>query len=203
MLIAAVRRVVGLCSHYPWPVVALAAIIAIGSAVYSTTHFAITTDVNKLISPDLEWRKRELAYEAAFPGPFSSILVVVDARTPELAAEATKSLAQRLSQQRKLFHSVRQLDGGPFFARNGLLFQSESELAQTTQGLASAGPDYRHARQRSDAARTYARALVRSAGRTIRRCKAQRSRSPADVVCRHAGSGACRTTGQHSHGKSC
>jgi hopanoid biosynthesis associated RND transporter like protein HpnN len=140
MLIAAVRRVVGVCSHYPWPVVALAGIIAIGSAVYSTTHFAITTDVNKLISPDLEWRKRELAYEAAFPGPFNSILVVVDARTPELASVATKSLAQRLSQQRKLFHSVRQLDGGPFFARNGLLFQSESELAQTTQGLTSAGP---------------------------------------------------------------
>src|SRR4030065_2329136 len=99
MLSAAVRRVVGVCSHYPWPVVTLAVIIAIGSAAYSTTHFAITTDVNKLISPDLEWRKRDLAYEAGCPGPFNSILVVVDARPPELAAVATKSLAERLSPQ--------------------------------------------------------------------------------------------------------
>jgi hopanoid biosynthesis associated RND transporter like protein HpnN len=140
MLVTAVRRVVGFCGRYPWPVVALAVIIAIGSGAYSATHFAITTDVNKLISPDLDWRKRELVYEEAFPGPFSSILVVVDAQTPELAVAATKLLAKRLSKQPKFIHSVRQLDGGPFFERNGLLFQSESDLARTTQGLASAGP---------------------------------------------------------------
>lgn len=140
MLIAAVRRVVGFCSTYPWPVVGLAVVIAILAGVYATTHFAITTDVNKLISTDLDWRKRELAYEKAFPGPFDSILVVVEAQTPELATVATKSLAERLSQQPKLFHLVEQLDGGPFFARNGLLFQPEKELASATQGLASAGP---------------------------------------------------------------
>ena len=60
------------------------------------SHFAITTDINKLISPDLGWRQRELAYEKAFPGSFGSILVVVDAPTPELATEASAELAQRL-----------------------------------------------------------------------------------------------------------
>jgi len=139
MLISAVRRIVGLCSRYPWPVVVLALLVAIGSSVYAATHFAITTDVNKLISADLEWRKRELAYEAAFPGPFTSILVVVDAPTPELATEAATTLTQRLSQHPNFTHSVRQLDGGPFLAKNGLLFQSESDLARTTEGLTSAG----------------------------------------------------------------
>src|SRR3972149_4145639 len=140
MLVSAVSQVVGLCSRYPWPVVISAMIIAVGASIYAATNFAITTDINKLISPDLDWRKRELANEAAFPGPFSSILVVVDAPTHELVAEATTALAERLAPQPKLFHEVGQLDGDPFFAKNGLLFQSESDLAETTKGLASAGP---------------------------------------------------------------
>ncbi len=36
--------------------------------------------------------------------------------------------------------SVRQLDGDPFFAKNGLLFQPEDDLARMTQGLGRAGP---------------------------------------------------------------
>jgi hypothetical protein len=140
MLVSAVTRIVGLCSRYAWAVVAGAAVIAVGCAVFSATHFAITTDVNKLISPDLGWRQRELAHERTFPGAFRSIMVVVDAPTPELATAATSLLSQRLSEQPKLFLSVHLLDGDPFFAKNGLLFQSENDLARTTQGLGRAGP---------------------------------------------------------------
>ncbi len=39
-----------------------------------------------------------------------------------------------------LFHVVRQLDGDPFFAKNGLLFQPESDLARMTQGLGRGAP---------------------------------------------------------------
>jgi hopanoid biosynthesis associated RND transporter like protein HpnN len=139
MLISAVRRVVALCNRHPWPVVLLAAGIAAVSAYYAVTHFAISTDISQLISRDLDWRKRELAFEKTFPGPFGTILAVVEAPTPEAATQATNELIERLARQPELFHSVRQLDGGPFFAKNGLLFQPENELTQTTQGLASAG----------------------------------------------------------------
>ena len=140
MLVSAVRKLVGFCSRYPWPVTVSAMLLAIASSFYAATHFAITTDINKLISPDLGWRQRELAYEATFRGAFSSILVVVDAPTPELVAEATSTLAERLSKQPKHFESVRQPDGDPFIAKNALLFQSEADLAKTTKGLAGAGP---------------------------------------------------------------
>jgi uncharacterized protein len=140
MLISIVRRVVEFCSRHPWPVVAFALLLSVASAIHAATHFAITTDVNKLISPDLDWRKRELALEAAFPGPFTSILIVVDAPTPELATHATSILAERLEQQTQFFHAVHQLDGGTFFAKNGLLFQSEAELTTMTKGLGQASP---------------------------------------------------------------
>ena len=140
MLISIVKQIVGLCSRFSWVVSPLAAIITAVSGVYATTHFAITTDINKLISPDLGWRQRELAYEKYFPGSFGSILVVVDAPTPELATEASAKLAQQLAERPDLFHVVRPLDGDPFFAKNGLLFQPEADLARDDAGLGRAGP---------------------------------------------------------------
>jgi uncharacterized protein len=140
MLVSIVRQIVGLCSRHAWAVVALATVITAGSGFYAVKHFAITTDINKLISPDLNWRQRELTYEKSFPGLFGSILVVVDAPTPELASEASASLAKKLSERPDLFHTVRQLDGDAFFARNGLLFQPEDDLARMSQGLARGAP---------------------------------------------------------------
>ena len=49
-------------------------------------------------------------------------------------------LAQRLKSGPSCFMSVRPLDGDPFFAKNGLLFQSEADLARMTHGLGRAGP---------------------------------------------------------------
>ena len=140
MLVSIVKQIVGLCSRHAWAVVATAVIISAGSGYYAATHFAITTDINKLISPNLDWRQRELAYEKEFPGSFGTILVVVDAPSPELATEASAKLAQKLNERPDLFHVVRQLDGDPFFAKNGLLFQPENDLARMAQGLGRAGP---------------------------------------------------------------
>jgi uncharacterized protein len=140
MLVIVVRRLVELCSRHAWAVVVAAVVITGGSGVYAAKRFAITTDINNLLSANLEWRKRERAFETAYPGPVSSILVVVDAPTPELVAEASSSLAKKLEQQTLLFKSVKSLDGDPFFAKNGLLFQSEAELQNITRGLGQAGP---------------------------------------------------------------
>src|SRR5262245_50137964 len=124
MLISAVARIVGFCTRQPWLVIVLSLLAAIASVAYAATHFQITTDINQLISPDLDWRKREAAYEKAFPGPFGTTLAVVEAPTSELASQATAELVDRLAKQDKLFHSVRDLGGGAFFARYALLFQS-------------------------------------------------------------------------------
>jgi hypothetical protein len=135
-----VRHVVEFCSRHAWSVVVTALLFTLASTVYATTHFAITTDVNKLISPDIGWRQREIGYEQAFPGPFTSILVVVDAPTAELGKAAAAALAKRLSEEPKLFHGVRQYDGDPFFAKNALLFQPADDLEKMTMGLSRAGP---------------------------------------------------------------
>ena len=96
-------------------------------------------DINALLSPNLEWRKRELALEKAF-SRFEQIVVVVRAPTPELVGQATAALAERLAQQKDRFRSVTQPGGGEFFARNGLLFQTPEALQRTLMPLVQAEP---------------------------------------------------------------
>ena len=115
-------------------------IAAAGSVVYSTRHFAITTDINKLISSDLDWRQREAEFEKAFPGHFGSTLVVVDAPIAEYASAAGAELAERLRGQPQLFRSVEDIGGTAFFARNGLLFQPLETVERSTKGLGQAAP---------------------------------------------------------------
>ena len=62
MLISAIARIVRISTNRPWAVVALAALALVASVVYAATHFAINTDINKLISPGLDWRQRELEF---------------------------------------------------------------------------------------------------------------------------------------------
>jgi uncharacterized protein len=127
IITAFVVRAVGFCAQYAWPVIAVSLLLAVLSGWYAATHFAMTTDVNQLISSHIDWRQREAALEKAFP-QFELIVAVIDAPTPELVDEATTALAQRLSQQKDLIYAVEQPKGGSFFAQNGLLFEPVDTL---------------------------------------------------------------------------
>ena len=140
MLEATITAIVRVCTRFPWPIIALALLAGLASGIYSTRHFAISTDINKLISPDLDWRQREAAIDKAFPGHFESTLVVVDAPTAELASIASAELVQRLAQHRYLFRSIEDMGGSDFFLRNGLLFQPADRVASLTEGLTQAAP---------------------------------------------------------------
>ena len=75
-----VRRLVGWTSPHPLKIIIAFVILTAISGGYVARNFSINTDVNALISADLPWRQRELAYEAAFPQSTQGILAVVDAR---------------------------------------------------------------------------------------------------------------------------
>ncbi len=134
---AFVVRAIGFCTQYAWPVIAASLLLAVLSSWYAATHFAMTTDVNQLISPNIPWRQREAAFEKAFP-QFELIVAVIDAPTPELVDEATNALVERLSQHKDIFHSIEQPKGGDFFAQNGLLFESVQDLAPQMKMLTQA-----------------------------------------------------------------
>ena len=127
-------------SQHPLKVIVAFVILTALSGLYVVRHFSINTDVNALISADLPWRQRELAYESAFPQSTQGILAVVDAPTPELAGAAATALAEQLSKSDGLFRSVEELGGGRFFGSNGLLFLDMRELTGILTQLEGASP---------------------------------------------------------------
>ena len=141
MLKAAIVSTVDFCTRFAYGTIVLGLIIS-GLAVYYTgEHFAINTDITKLIAKDIPWRQREIDFDKLFPNRNGGyILAVVDAPTPELASLARTTLADKLSADKDLFKSVSQLGGSPFFAQNGLLFLPTEELTDITKPLIRAAP---------------------------------------------------------------
>ena len=75
---AFVVHAIAFCRRYAWSVIAAALLLAIVSSWYAATHFAMTTDLNKLISAHIPWREREAAIENAFP-QYELTVAVIDA----------------------------------------------------------------------------------------------------------------------------
>src|SRR5438552_3262452 len=66
MLTSLIVRVIAFCTRHAWQTVAIGVLLAVASGLYAASHFAINSDINALLSPKLDWRKRELAFEEAF-----------------------------------------------------------------------------------------------------------------------------------------
>ena len=139
MLTSIVVSIVRTCTRFATLVVILSLLLAAGAGVYAARHFSINTDINKLISPDLDWRKRDNQFEQAFDHE-KLILAVVEAPTPELASAAAKALATKLTGDTKNFESVQPLGSGEFFEKNGLLFLPVEDVGKVAEQLEAAAP---------------------------------------------------------------
>jgi len=139
VLTSIVVSIVKACTRFASVTVLVALVLAIAAGFYTARNFEINTDINTLISPDLDWRKRDNQFDQAFDRD-RTILAVVDAPTPELTSAASTALAQKLSGDTKHFESVQPLGSGEFFEKNGLLFLPAAEVGQLTSQFSSAAP---------------------------------------------------------------
>jgi hypothetical protein len=113
--------------------------LAVAAGFYTAKHFEINTDINTLISSQLDWRKRDIQFDDAFDRD-RTILAVVEAPTPELTNSATAALDRKLAGDTKHFESVQPLGSGEFFEKNALLFLPTAEVASFTGQFQSAAP---------------------------------------------------------------
>ena len=115
-------------------------VLAILGSIYIADNIRIDTDIDKLINPNLPWRQQEKALEDAFPQNVDQLAVVIDAKTPDEAEDATEALATKLASESSIFKSVRRPDGGKFFRQNGLLFLPMQDVQEFADQLISAQP---------------------------------------------------------------
>ncbi|MET3844867.1 MMPL family transporter [Bradyrhizobium sp. OAE829] len=139
MLTSLVVSIVRTCTRFATLIVVFSLLLAIGAGFYAARNFVINTDINTLISPDLDWRKRDNQFEKAFDRE-KLILAVVEGPTPELTSAAGKALADKLAGDTKNFESVQPLGSGEFFEKNGLLFLPVEEVGKVAGQLEAAAP---------------------------------------------------------------
>ncbi len=119
---------------------ALGLAIAAAALTWTMTHFAMSTDTDQLLSRSLPYRQREAQFDKLFNPEGDRIVVVIDGRTPELAEAAATALTARLAARPDLFHDVDRPDAGPFFEKNGILFESNAAVSADMSQLIAAQP---------------------------------------------------------------
>lgn len=122
----------------PWTVLAMLALVSAGALWLSATRFVLDSDVTKLFPPDLPWRVAERTIETAFPQRQDLIAIVLDGPDAASADRAAGALATALRARPELFRSVRQPNGGPFWASHGLLYLDRAEVQSITEKLVEA-----------------------------------------------------------------
>jgi hopanoid biosynthesis associated RND transporter like protein HpnN len=126
--------------HHSFLVLFLSLLATVGVAIYAVNHFRIDTELADMISDKLPYRKLEKEFQSAFPQFKETIVVVIDADTPETARFHREKLAERVKKETGLFKEVYAPGSGEFFERNGLLYLSVKDLEALSDNLASAQP---------------------------------------------------------------
>jgi len=133
-----VPRIVDRSIARPWISLGIGLLLGLAAILIAAARFEMTTDTAALISTNVPWRQQERAMERDFPQLTDAMLVVVDGRTPELTESAAAKLSAHMAADKAHFRRVSRPDGGDFFAREGLLFESHADVQRATADLIKA-----------------------------------------------------------------
>ncbi len=126
--------------RHAWPVLLAATLLSALSLAYTVTHFAISTNMGKMLSQDLPFERAQERFDRAFPGLNKTLLVVLHSDSPSLAREDAARLTHWLRGHGRGITFVNQPDGGRFFAREGLLYLPRKALWRLSDRLSQAQP---------------------------------------------------------------
>ena len=116
------------------------ALLAVISGVYVARHFEMDSRSEDLISQNVPWRQRAIQFDRAFPQQNNFTLVVIEGATPERAEQAAVALKTALLKRPDMFPAVQDIQGDPFFAKNGLLYLPLQQVRDITAQLITAQP---------------------------------------------------------------
>lgn len=110
------------------------------STVYTVDNLGVHTDTTDMLSEDVPFRANHIRYKQSFSQYEDTLLLVLDAPTPEQVHSSAKRLTTYLQRNNTQFPNTYYLSGESFFEQNGLFFKSTSELGRITDHLAAAQP---------------------------------------------------------------
>jgi hopanoid biosynthesis associated RND transporter like protein HpnN len=107
---------------------------------YAYMYLGINTNTTEMLAVDVPFQEAREHYKQTFPQNTDSILLVVEASTPEMAYAAVKNLDGRFRNEPEHITSVYTPLGGSFFERNALLYLDLPELKQLAESVAELKP---------------------------------------------------------------
>lgn len=132
--------VVGYAQRHCLLTIVSALAVTLAGAWFTASNVRINTNTADMLSDRLPWRAANNEYKAAFPYFTDTIIVVVDAVTPDLAIEAADTLALQLRQNTTAFTEVFHPAADPFFRRNQFLYLDLDELQTLGDDISAAQP---------------------------------------------------------------
>jgi hopanoid biosynthesis associated RND transporter like protein HpnN len=124
----------------PWLVILLFVVACGFTLRYTMENLRVDTDTADMISTDVPFQKNRIKLETEFPQDVSTIILLVEGKTPEQTSEAVRKVGAELRKDAVHIKSVYIPDEGEFFANNGLLYLSTQELEELSGQLANAQP---------------------------------------------------------------
>jgi hopanoid biosynthesis associated RND transporter like protein HpnN len=124
----------------PVLVLLVVGVLTVFASIYAALNLGVNADPKTLINPSLPFQVRQREIAATFHTFNDGILVVVDAESPFAAGRAAEALANRLGERKDLFSEVVVPGGGPFFAKNALLYLDVDQLENLVDRLSTVQP---------------------------------------------------------------
>lgn len=124
----------------PWPVI-LAFLLLTGlSAIIAATTLGVNTDPVEMLDESLPFRSSYDRYRAEFPDQVQTVLINLEAPTPEQAYAAAKQVRAGMEANPDLFISVDWPQGDLYLQSHGLLFRGVEDLNKLGNRLSAAQP---------------------------------------------------------------
>lgn len=111
-------------------------VIALLLIVYISQNLTMNTDTRDMLSETLDWRQLDIQYESLFPHAVDTLIVVIEAQTPDEASDAGIRLMEKLKQEPELFKTVFHFNSETFIRDSSLLYLELDELYELADKLA-------------------------------------------------------------------
>ena len=132
--------------YAPW-IILVVVLAAMSCSVYISRNLGMNTDTTEMLAEHLPFRVNLKHYNKTFPQEMESMLVVLDAPTPEQAYATAGRLSYLLRNDTQNFQDVYAPNVDSFFIQNSLLYESIPELEKIADHMANAQPLISHIAQ--------------------------------------------------------
>ncbi|HVP30723.1 MAG TPA: MMPL family transporter [Myxococcota bacterium] len=136
----AAARWIAAVDRRPVRVLSVVMIVTALALAYAARNLGVDADPDSMISRDLPFRQMARDFKQAFSSPDDAVLIVIDGESASVADRAADALAGKLRARPELFPKVHVPFGGPFFHKNGLLYQDLPTLQRMSDSLAAVQP---------------------------------------------------------------